>query len=82
MIRGIFSNWKQPLGYFFYNSTCPGSQLKDIILDSIQKLKNIGLNVIVVISDMGSNNIRLKNVLQITPQKPYFTFDDQPIFFV
>lgn len=72
MLRGIRSNWKQPLSYFFYNTTCPGAALKKIIFDAIQKLKEIGLIVSVVISDMGSNNIQLKNLLQITPEHPYF----------
>lgn len=32
LVRGIFSNWKQPLAYFFYNSTCPGIILGSTLL--------------------------------------------------
>lgn len=82
LVRGMFSNWKQPLAYFFYNSTCPGIELKHIVLDAIQKLKNIGFIVIATVCDMGSNNIQLNKNLQITPERPYFIFDDQKIFYI
>lgn len=82
MVRGIFSKWKQPLCYFFYNTTCPGMTLKEIIFHAVNKLREIGLFVIVIISDMGANNIQLKNLLSVTPETPYFILDDQKIFFM
>lgn len=44
----------------------------DIISYLIEKLKDIGLIVSVFISDLGSNNIKLKNQLKVMPQQPYF----------
>lgn len=72
MIRGIKTNWKQPLAYYFVNSTCPGKKLKNIILNIISKLRNIDLKVVGVVSDMGSNNIQLSKMLKVCPETPFF----------
>lgn len=39
-------------------------------LDIISRLKEIGLNVCALVSDMGSNNIQLANFLGVTPERP------------
>ncbi|KAL1516089.1 hypothetical protein ABEB36_000013 [Hypothenemus hampei] len=51
MARGITSNWKLPVPYFFINSSCPVNELKDIVFKSIKKLKDGELNVLSLISD-------------------------------
>lgn len=55
MIKSVYNSWKQPLGYLFVSSTCKGYSLMSVIFNCISKLKNIGLNVRVMISDMGSS---------------------------
>jgi len=44
------TNWKQSIEYFFINSTLPAIKLKDIIIQSITKLQQIGYIVIAFIS--------------------------------
>lgn len=82
MIRGIKNKWNQPLCYKFFHSTCPGEKLKSTIFEIIIKLKEIGLTVCALISDMGSNNMMLSKILQITPTKPYFTLNNQNIIYM
>lgn len=45
MGRGIIGNWKQPLAYFFSNSTVTAYSLIDIVFNGIRKLRKIGLQV-------------------------------------
>lgn len=82
MIRGLRNKWSQPICYNFFHSTCPAQTLKQTINDLVTKLKEIGLTVCALTSDMGSNNIQLKNILEVTPSKPYFFVNEQKIFYM
>jgi hypothetical protein len=82
MIRGLKNKWSQPLSYHFFHGTCPAKTLKLIMCELIIKLKEIGLIVSVVISDMGSNNIQLTKLLNITPGQPYFFVNEQKIIYM
>ena len=72
LIRSISGNWKQPIGYYLVNGGCPRDILETIIKDAIDKVESIGLNVVVVLSDMGSNFYSLALHLNVTPEKPWF----------
>lgn len=82
LIRGIFRSWKQPLAYFFSNSTINASYLLDILHKVIINLRNIGLKVVSVISDMCSNFVKLSELLHINIGKPYFKINNQKIFYI
>lgn len=73
MARGIDDTWKQPLGYFFINSTCHAEDLKHILFECISKLHDAGADVRAVISDMGSNFIQFSKKLGVTAERPYFS---------
>jgi hypothetical protein len=79
MVRGLHGNWKQPLAYHFVNSTCPGNMLKDIVVDAILHLNAIGLKVCVVVCDLGSNNIQMAQLLNVTAEQPFFFVCSQKI---
>jgi len=53
MVKSIYNNWKQPLAYFFVNTTCSPNDLKNIIITAINKCNNINLNIIGIVNDMG-----------------------------
>lgn len=55
MARGLTSNWKQPIAYWLCENSYNDEDLSDIIIQCIQKFKNIGLKVRGLISDMGKN---------------------------
>ncbi|KAL4113634.1 hypothetical protein QTP88_017219 [Uroleucon formosanum] len=82
MIRGLHSSWKQPIGYFFIASACTGYDLQNIIFQTVQKLANISINVLVMISDLSSSCKRFANSLSITPHTPYFNIGDKEIVYI
>lgn len=82
MAQGIANKWKQPIAYFFVESTFSGLQLKNTILQCISKLKNVGITVRAVISDLGSNFIELARNLDITHEKPFFCASDLKVNYI
>ncbi|CAB3981577.1 Transposable element P transposase [Paramuricea clavata] len=80
LIRSISGNWKQPIGYALVNGSCPTDFLDGLIRKAIEKLDAIGLRVLVVMSDMGSNFYSLALHLGITPEKPWFTHKNKIYF--
>lgn len=76
MIRGVYSNWKQPLSFYFVADSCPAEKIQQIIFERIIQLRNIDLNVQAVISDMGSNFVQVVKKLNVTSeQKVHYIFD-------
>lgn len=82
MVRGVCLNWKQPIGYFFLNSTFPATRLKDIITQSITKLQAIGYIVIAFVSDMGQNFMSAAKELKVTIESPYFIVNNQQVAYL
>ena len=81
MIRGIVDKWKQALGYFLSSGPMKGAEMKTLVIDCIQKLKAIGLTVIVVVGDQGSNNRNLfEKQLGVSLSAPFFMVDEQKVF--
>ena len=54
--------------------------MQDIVKEAIDKLECIGLNVVVVLSDQGSNFYSLAQRLKVTPDEPWFTHNGRKIF--
>ena len=54
--------------------------LDGLIREAIDKLDVIGLRIVVVMSDMGSNFYSLANHLGITPEKPWFMHNNKVYF--
>lgn len=76
MARGLHSNCKQPLGYFFVNFTFPASELRCILEDCIRRVSDIGLHVDAVLTDVGSNFIKLAN------NNSTFTVNEKNILYI
>ena len=72
MARGIMDNWKQPLSYHLVHGACDSSKVKEKLLETIDKVQSIGLKVVAVISDLGSNFQKFVKELSVTPTKPWF----------
>jgi hypothetical protein len=75
MVRGLLSNWKQPVAFFFCKSSC--HETKEILNQCLNHLFKISLNVKVIISDQGSNFLETMNSLGVTIDKPYFIFQGE-----
>ena len=67
MARGLVENWKQPLAYYLVNESCGSEKVKEKLEDVIEKVEKIGLKVLAVISDIGSNFQKLIREMGITP---------------
>ena len=59
-------------GYFLVHESCKSIDVKRILFDAIDKLDSIGLKVVCVISDLGSNFQQLTRELGVTPTQPWF----------
>lgn len=83
MARGVASNWKQPLAYFFYNSAAPSEEIKEILFETVRKLTAIGFNVTGVVSDQGSNFRKLVNkILKVSPENIFFYVDNVKLIYM
>ena len=82
MACGIADKWKQLLGYFLVHESCKSIDVKRILFDAIDKLNSIGLKVVCVIPDLGSNFQQLTRELLVTSTQPWFlTESGKKIFY-
>ena len=79
LIRGLFTKWKQPVYFNF-----------DIVLNSelffevVRSLEDTGVEVVAVVCDMGSINMRLWKELNVSSETPYIVHPmsiERKIFF-
>ena len=80
MVRGIASKWKQPLGYFLTSGPMVGSVINILLRQCIDKLKNIGLTVVICVCGQGSNKQSLFKQLSITTKAPYVMHNSSKVF--
>ena len=74
LVRSISGGWKQPLGCALVNGACPRDEMEMLLRETIDKLEGIGLKVLVVVSDMGSNFQSLAKHFNIIPSNPHGLF--------
>ena len=82
MLRGMSSNWTQPIGYVFSSGSCNAEVVQSMIFHCLDKCCEIGAEVKVVISDQGSNFQQLVKKLDVTINKPYFTHGLKNYFYM
>lgn len=81
MVRGMFTNWKQPISYFISNNGMKATDLMNLLTSALELLKEIGLKVKVVVCDMATVNQSLfKKYLHISVEKPFFKHKDDTYF--
>ena len=81
MVRGLLLKWKSPIGYFLSNGPMKATVMKQLMLQAVSELRAIGLNVIVVLSDQGSNNVSMfETELRVSVEQPFFTYQDSKVF--
>ncbi len=87
MACGMADKWKQPLSYllsyFLVHESCKSIDVKRILFDANDKIDSIGLKVVCVISNLGSNFQKLVRELGVTPTQPwFFTMSGKKIIFL
>lgn len=81
-IHGLHTKWKQPIGFTISNGPTPSAILYDLLIRTLNVLSEIGLTARLVVCDQGSTNRSMaNNLLKVTKEKPYFSFNGRKIFF-
>ena len=80
MLRGISANWKQPLGYFLCSGTIKASVQRSLLFECLDKVKEAGLDVCVLICDQGANNQSMFNNLKITVDNHFIMHQSKKIY--
>jgi len=65
MVRGLFSNWKQPIYYKFDQP-----MTKDILIEAVNRLYDAGYEIVAITCDIANKGVW--GELNITPQKIIF----------
>lgn len=82
MIKGVKQKFKQVIGYYLAKDAAKGECQKDIVVNAIKKLQDTGFVVKVVVSDQGTNNVKMRILLGVTCEKPYTIINDQKVYFL
>lgn len=82
MLRGIASNWNQPVGYVFTRKACKADVVKALLMECLEKCDEAGCKVNVVLSDQGPNFQSLVTHLNVKPGKPYFFHANKKYFYM
>ena len=82
MARGIKDNWKQPLGYLLVNESCPSEKLLAKLYEMLDTLTAVGLHVVTIVSNLGSNFQKLLTHLKVIPQQPWFIYKGMKIVYL
>lgn len=80
--RGVTTGWKFPLAYYFVNKTTSAQDMKRILFESMNDVKECGGNILAIVCDQGATNRGFANLLGITVEKPLFEFGGQEILFL
>lgn len=51
-------------------------------MEAIAKLASVGLKIVALISDMGSNNLQMVKKLDISDKKPFFIVNEQKVVYL
>ena len=62
------------------NGACPTNIMEDVMKEAIEKFEGIGLDIVVVMSDQGSNFYSLAQRLQVSPEQPWFIHNNKMYF--
>lgn len=81
MVRGLTNKFKQPLGYFFLNSTIDADELRIITIECVKRLQSINLKVVAEVTDMGTDYVKAFKKLGVTQETPYYIVNNQKIFY-
>ncbi len=80
MVSGLQTRWKQAFAYFFEHSAVKGPKLKDILEKAILELINVGLDVVALCTDQGSNFDSFLKSCGVTKERPYLVIGGRIIY--
>ena len=81
MVWGLASKWKQPIGYFLSAGPIKASILQVLTRICINELETIGLHVVALICNQGTNNRSfLHSLKEVTVEKPFKKCNNKKVF--
>ena len=80
MVGGLKSKWKQAVSYFFIDTAVKSEILLPKIQRILAELFNVGLDIVALTSDQGSNFSSVKTLLGASPSQPWFIFEGKKIY--
>ena len=81
MIKGLYLNYKQIIGYFLTSNAMAGHYIKELVLFIVNQLQAVGLVPKAVVCDQGSNNIKVRKLLGVTAEKPFIQVNGENTYF-
>jgi len=63
MIRGIKKSYKMPIAFYFTKTTIKSEILKQLIVNIITRLQEVGLNIVATVCDQGTTNQKALRLL-------------------
>lgn len=82
MLRGLYSNWKIPLSFYFSENGVKHKEITKIIQFHLLELSKIGLNPVSIICDQSTTNQKVFKDLNVTQDLPFFYINEQKYFAV
>lgn len=79
MIRGLHSKFKQVIGYFLAHATLGSTRQKEILIEAVELLQNVGLYPVLAIMDQHPTNVKMVKELGISIKHPIFIVNNQEV---
>lgn len=80
IIKGLYLDFKQIIGYFLNMKAMVANNFKDILLEIIEKVSQTGFLIKTIVCDLGSNNVKLRRLLSVIVTDPYITYEEKIVF--
>ncbi|GFN73813.1 transposable element p transposase [Plakobranchus ocellatus] len=82
MVRGLYTNWKQPFAYMLSSGPVKSEILHILLQESIACLLQIGLCPKAIVCDQGSNNRAVLKKMNVTTPNPFVISNDSHKMYV
>lgn len=80
MARGIYTQWKFPIAYYLAHSGVNKNILKELIIDIVKKIFDVGLCPKLIVCDQSTSNQSALKLLNISEENPFFFVNGHKIF--
>lgn len=80
IIRGMFGNWQQPIGFALLGESKNSDDISNWIEQLLEKLIDVGLDIRTFVSDLGSDLLGEQKRNMVSTERPYFFIKNRKIF--
>lgn len=80
MLRGIYSEWKLPLCYYFSSTGAKAEELQNIVSTNLEQLKRCDLKVVGIVCDQSTTNQKCFRLLNVSADRPYFYHESEKYY--